>query len=314
MECAATLFLGLAVIHTFLAPSLHKRGRRFARGSFPRSALSLLGEVEAVFPLWALGVIALLGIWQGGNAAAQFLGDLDFTEPGFVFVVMAISATRPILGLARYGITSIASALPFSKGSSFVFVCLVLGPLMGSFLTEPAAMTVTALLLKEEVFDRPLSPFLKYALLGTLFVNVSVGGVLTPFAAPPVLMVAKVWGWDFPFVFSHFGWKAVLAVVANAGWVVALGRKEWRHVKPASARMETPLWLVGLHLLFLIAVVRAAHFPIFFGIFFLGFLLLAKATAALQSPLRLKESLMVAAFLGGLVVLGSWQGWWLNRL
>ena len=39
---------------------------------------------------------------------------------------------------------------------------------------------------------------------------------LTPFAAPPVLMVASKWQWDALFMFSHFGWKAASAVFFNA--------------------------------------------------------------------------------------------------
>ena len=74
---------------------------------------------------------------------------------------------------------------------------LMVGPLFGSFITEPAAMTICALLLGAPVL-RPASPAprLKYATLGLLFVNVSIGGTLTHFAAPPVLMVARPWGWD----------------------------------------------------------------------------------------------------------------------
>jgi len=53
---------------------------------------------------------------------------------------------------------------------------------------------------------------LKYATLGLLFVNVSIGGTLTHFAAPPVLMVERPWGWDTPFMLAHFGWRAALAI------------------------------------------------------------------------------------------------------
>ena len=60
-----------------------------------------------------------------------------------------------------------------------------------SLITEPAAMTLGALMLRERVFSAAVSNKLKYATLGVLFVNVSIGGTLTPFAAPPVLMVTS---------------------------------------------------------------------------------------------------------------------------
>ena len=79
----------------------------------------------------------------------------------------------------------------------------------GSFITEPAAMTICALLLGRQILRAQARPRLKYATLGLLFVNVSIGGTLTHFAAPPVLMVARPWGWDTAFMVSHFGWRAV---------------------------------------------------------------------------------------------------------
>ena len=86
-------------------------------------------------------------------------------------------------------------------------------PVAGSFITEPAAMTICALLLARQFFDLEPSTRLKYATLGLLFVNVSIGGTLTHFAAPPVLMVARPWDWDLLFMLSHFGWRAALAIV-----------------------------------------------------------------------------------------------------
>ena len=52
-----------------------------------------------------------------------------------------------------------------------------------------------------------------YLTIGVLFVNISIGGALTNFAAPPILMVAGTWGWDTAFVFQTFGIKAGIAVL-----------------------------------------------------------------------------------------------------
>ena len=43
------------------------------------------------------------------------------------------------------------------------------------------------------------------ATLGVLFVNISIGGTLTPVAAPPVLMVADIWNWDLRPMLLNFG-------------------------------------------------------------------------------------------------------------
>ena len=99
-----------------------------------------------------------------------------------------------------------------------VWLCLAVVPLVGSLITEPAAMTLAALMLAPLVFRAGIPERLKYGALGVLFVNVSIGGTLTSFAAPPVLMVASTWQWDSAYMASHFGWRAAIAVVINALW------------------------------------------------------------------------------------------------
>jgi hypothetical protein len=104
---------------------------------------------------------------------------------------------------------------------------LTLGPLLGSFITEPATMTICALLLVRKFYALEPSPGLKYATLGLLFVNISVGGTLTHFAAPPVLMVAAPWGWGTGHMLLHFGWKAATGIaISNLLYWIAF-RKEF---------------------------------------------------------------------------------------
>jgi hypothetical protein len=86
---------------------------------------------------------------------------------------------------------------------------LAVVPLLGSLVTESAAMTIAALTLAPVVFRSALPEAPKYLAIGVLFVNVSIGGTLTSCAAPPVLMVASTWNWDSAFMRSTFGWKAV---------------------------------------------------------------------------------------------------------
>ena len=309
----------LAILHTFLAQPLRRLGDRFESGSLAENVFHLLGELEAVFALWSVVLFAFLVFRGGYGSAAHYVESLSFREPAFVFVIMAVSVTRPLIDFASAVISACARLLPLPKTTAFVFSALVLGALSGSLITEPAAMVLTALLLKERLFDAPgASRGLKYAVLGTLFVNVSVGGVLTPYAAPPVLMVASKWNWDLLYMLQHFGWKAVVAVLVNAGLVVAFHWKALgRLVVPAKAktgRASSPFWLTALHVFLLGAVVFNAHsIALFCGVFLL-FLAIAEVTREYQTPLKIKESLMVATFLAGLVVLGELQNVWLEPL
>ena len=60
--------------------------------------------------------------------------------------------------------------------------------------------------------------------------NVSIGGTLTHFAAPPVLMVARHWSWDLGFVFGHFGWRAMTAIVVSTLTYFVAFRRELRQL------------------------------------------------------------------------------------
>jgi hypothetical protein len=228
---------------------------------------------------------------------------------------MVIAATRPILQTTKSAVALMARAIPLPDGVVTYFLVLAGVPLLGSFITEPAAMTLAALILSERIFASGISERLKYATLGVLFVNVSIGGTLTPYAAPPVLMVAGKWGWDLSFMLSHIGWKAALAVLVNAAGVTALFARELAALRPAATAgrdSAVPFVLVLAHLAFLAGVVLFAHHPAVFMGLFLFFLGVAHAYERFQDRLILREGLLVAFFLAGLVVLGGQQQWWLQ--
>jgi len=199
-----------------------------------------------------------------------------------------------------------------------VWLCLALVPVLGSLITEPAAMTLAALMLAPRVFRQGPPEWLKYGALGVLFVNVSIGGTLTSFAAPPVLMIASAWQWDSAFMASTFGWRACVAVVINASAVTLLLRKHLSAPMPEQraddAPDDVPPIVSLIHLAFLASVVASAHHPVIFLGIFLMFLGFSQAYGRYQSPLILKESLLVAFFLAGLVVLGGMQQWWLQPI
>ena len=168
-----------------------------------------------VFGLWAVVLVAAISWGRGWETAKHYLNDtVNYTEPLFVIVIMALASTRPIVVFAERAMGKVA-ALGKGTPAAWWFVLLSVGPLLGSFITEPAAMTICALLLARQFYDLNPSTRLKYATLGLLFVNVSIGGTLTHFAAPPILMVARPWAWDLTYVMTHFGWRTLLAVFGS---------------------------------------------------------------------------------------------------
>jgi predicted cation transporter len=308
---AAALF-AVAILHTFST----KFFERLAHARPAHAGLwHLLGEVEVVFGFWAMVLaIAMLAI-DGAEATTDYIDSRNFAEPMFVFAIMVIAGSRPILQTAMTSVRLAARAVPLPGGMGFFIVVLALVPLLGSFITEPAAMTLAALILADRIFSRGISSRLKYASLGVLFVNVSIGGALTPFAAPPVLMVAGKWEWDIGFMLSTLGWKAAIAVAVNAIGAALLFRKELARLpltESGNGAAPAPLALVAVHFAFLAGVVVFAHHPAMFMGLFLFFLGVANAYQRHQDRLILREGLLVAFFLAGLVVLGGQQQWWLQ--
>jgi hypothetical protein len=339
----ATVIFLLAIVHTFaaawftgLAHRLQHRAdeRARARGRTPlpsvlAEVMHFLGEVEVVFGLWAVVLMVVLTASKSWFTASHYLNDtVNYTEPLFVVVIMALASTRPIVGFAEAALSKVAG-LGGKTPAAWWIAILTIGPLLGSFITEPAAMTICALLLARQFFDCRPSARLKYATLGLLFVNVSIGGTLTHFAAPPVLMVARPWGWDTAFMMSHFGWRSALAIAASTVVYFAIFRGELRalaaRVPPvdieqpeenhttaaATTLLPVPAWITITHLLFMAWTVFNAHYPALFVGGFLFFLGFARATTPYQSKIELKAPLLVGFFLGGLVIHGGLQGWWI---
>jgi hypothetical protein len=230
---------------------------------------------------------------------------------------MVIAATRPIIDLAGVVLYALSRLLPLEKPVAYYFTLLSIGPLLGSFITEPAAMTLSALLLRQRYFSKNAPQSFLYATVGVLFVNISIGGTLTPYAAPPVLMVADRWGWDIAAMLTLFGWKAAIAVAVNAAIVTFAHRSFLRDLPTMSAalgKLEVPGWIIAVHLAFLTGVVLFSHHPLVFAGLFLFFLGFADAYRRYQSRLMLREGLLVGFFLAGLVVIGGQQVWWLQPM
>lgn len=316
----STVLFVCALIHTFLASQITRFSHRLAKDSFFRAVLHLLGEVEIVFGFWAAVFITYMAISNDSQLAIGYIEKLKFTEPLFVFVVMVICATRPVLHTAQQLMIFISTVLQktFRLPAVLVdiFVLAGIGPLLGSFITEPAAMTVVALLFFAMI--EKLNKHTLYALLAILFVNVSVGGAMTPFAAPPILMVANKFGWDFQYTLMNFAWKSAAICILNSILLVLIFRKDlkagMRPLMDIKNSISSPLWLQGTHIFFLAMIVLTNHYSNVFMALFLFFIGVTAATKRYQEPLRLRESLLVGFFLAGLMVFGEFQQWWLQPI
>ncbi len=339
-NAVATAVFFMAIIHTFAAARFaalahrvqHRHDADTRARAMPPSpslraeALHFLGEIEVVFGLWAVVLLVAITAHAGWAVATHYVSEtVNYTEPLFVVVIMALASTRPVVGFAESALRRVAAAGGATPAAWWGAI-LTIGPVLGSFITEPAAMTICALLLGRQFYDLQPSTRLKYATLGVLFVNISIGGTLTQFAAPPVLMVARLWGWDMPFMAVNFGWRAVLAIALSTTAYFIHFRQELRSLAGRSpvpenerpdddatgpALLPVPLWVVTVHLAFMAWTVFNAHYPaLFLGgfLFFLGF---ARATAPYQSRTELKTPLLVGFFLAGLVIHGGLQGWWI---
>ncbi len=334
----ATAIFFVAILHTFatsqftaLANAVQARHDRrlLAAGQPPSPSvmaglLHFLGEVEVVFGLWAAVLLVALSAYAGWTTARNYINaGVNYTEPLFVVVIMTLASTRPIIAAAESSLRRVANVAGGTPAAWWITI-LTIGPLLGSVITEPGAMTICALLLARQFYDLEPSARLKYATLGLLFVNVSVGGTLTHFAAPPVLMVARRWEWDTTYMLAHIGWRAVLASIVSTSSYFFVFRREFRVLAakpavpdvdrpedPADALLPVPTWLTAVNMAFMAWTVFNAHYPaLFLGgfLFFLGF---ARATASYQSRIELKTPLLVGFFLAGLVIHGSLQAWWI---
>jgi hypothetical protein len=338
---ASIIFL-LAILHTFLTPKFRHwahvvearhgsngrphvaddEGNQVPEVSFGGQILHFLGEVEAVFGIWTVILGIAIVLCKGWGTAVDYLGHkVDFSEPMFVMVIMALASTRPLMRLAERCLFLVSTLGGATLGAWWMSI-LIVGPLFGSLITEPGAMTISALLLARQFYHYRPSPTLAYATIGLLFVNVSVGGTLTQFAAPPMVMAAGPWHWGFVYMISHFGWKAFVGIVCSTTLYRLVFRGEFaklNHEYLTIGRALTqgggayiPSWIIGAQIAFLVFVVSVAHYPALFIGAFLFFMAFAQATAHYQKKLDLRPPLLVGFFLAGLVVHGGLQSWWLE--
>jgi len=314
-ELGASIIFAIAVLHTFCSSYFES----LAKNNPKHSGLwHLLGEVEIVFGFWAAILIIYISLVDHLGSAKSYLEGRNFTEPLFVFAIMIVAGSKPILYFSTQLLHWLARALQLllrtRSAPILYFLTLGVTPLLGSLITEPAAMTLAAFLLRDLVYRHQCAKALLFGTLGVLFVNISIGGTLTDFAAPPVLMVASTWGWSSAFMFSNFGLESCIAIFINALGATLIFHRQLIEPSASNKEVKVPIAVILMHLLFLLGVVVFAHDPIIFIWLLLFFIGYTTAYPKHQSPLILKEALLVGFFLAGLVVLGALQGWWLQPI
>jgi hypothetical protein len=435
----ATLIFLLAIIHSFLSSKLleiayklkeeHEQKiilKEAPKGSLHHGAeaLHFLGEIETVFGVWAIALLGAIVAFFNWTTAVHYLTySVNFTEAFFVIVIMTLASSRPILKLSEGIMAKIARRLGGTI-TAWWFTIMTLGPILGSFITEPAAMTITALLLVKKFYVLEPSSKLKYATIGLLFVSISIGGTLTHFASPPVLMVAGPWGWDLVYMITNFGWKALIGICLINFVYYFLFRNEFKalqkkfkelsleeqvlasyldrremedewdevislvkeeldvkryiedkaeavgakmreqmgavYIEKLSARGveselanrlfnkrfdeimlfrlrrelplilsenqrasftdpewdkradQVPAWVTLIHIVFMVWTILNAHYPALFVPGLLFYLAFSQVTSPYQNNIDLKSPLLVGFFLGGLVIHGGVQGWWIE--
>jgi hypothetical protein len=315
-----TLFFALALIHTFCVSYFAEWSKKYEKGSVLETFLHLLSEVEIVFGFWAFLFLSLWATKEGLQTVIDYQQSLNLTEPLFIFCIMILASTRPMvrvaLSLILFVSRKLSQIIPLNPILVQFFILFTLGPLIGSLITEPAAITIVALLLYRMIDIQKIDSKLLYGLLALMFVNISVGGALTHFAAPPILIVARVWNWSLQDVFMYLGEAAISAVLINTTlFIFVMNKKIISMLKPMSADHDPiPKWVIATHLMFLISIVLTSHYSQVFVGLFLIFIGLTTVTQKYQDALKFREALLVGFFLGGLIVFGSFQKWWLDPL
>ena len=241
---ASIIFL-LAIIHTLMSSWFHKLAHNFdekhqllvSQGKHHKKSESiwgglfhLIGEVEVVFGLWSLVLGVAIYFYYDWHTFVGYVDGLGYKEAIFILVIMTIASSRPILKLFENIMGRIVKVFKGSLDAWWFTILLMSAPL-SSLITGPAAMTISAFLLAEKFFSLNPSNRLKYSTIALLFINVSIGGGLTNFASPPILMVAGVWNWGNGFMLSTFGPPVLLSVIIPTVMYYFLFKKDFAALK-----------------------------------------------------------------------------------
>ncbi|MBP6226048.1 MAG: hypothetical protein KA439_13375, partial [Rhizobacter sp.] len=109
IELIAAVIFAIALLHTFSVKFFERLAHRSPRNA---GLFHLLGEIEVVFGFWAFVLIAFMAAVEGGQKAIDYAESRQYTEPLFVFVIMVVAASRPVLETIRALVEAVARLLP----------------------------------------------------------------------------------------------------------------------------------------------------------------------------------------------------------
>ena len=116
MQTIGLVLFVVALLHTFSTHMFEVLAHRHPRHA---GLFHLLGEVEVVFGFWAFVLMGFMALVEGRTAAVDYAESRHYTEPLFVFVVMVVAASRPVLEAARAA--EVASQIAVAYGSPEFF-------------------------------------------------------------------------------------------------------------------------------------------------------------------------------------------------
>jgi Putative Na+/H+ antiporter len=115
IEKLSTILFFCALLHCFSVSSFSKISEHFKKGSALEAFFHLLSEVEIVFGFWAFIFLVIWFLIEGSDVVIKHQQSLNMTEPLFIFCIMILSSTRPIVAVAR------SAVLNLSKGVTYLF-------------------------------------------------------------------------------------------------------------------------------------------------------------------------------------------------
>lgn len=117
---------------------------------------------------------------------------------------------------------------------------------------------------------------------------------------------------------KNFGWKGVVAILISTSAVAYRFRQELLAASgihgEAESASKSSFGICLAHTAFLALIIASSHHITVFMALFLFFLGLVSVTREFHHSLKLKEGMLVSFFLGGLIVIGGPQRWWLESL
>src|SRR5271165_1803307 len=328
LNLVASIIFFAAIIHTFLTAQFRKIAYRYQKRYeaiedllhakdgppdlgkkrdkliFRAQLFYFMGEVESVFGIWLIPLFIAIIAFHGWSTMVDYVGNVNVADAIFVVVIMTMASSLPII---RFTETVIARVSAIGKGTpaSWWLAILTLGPLLGSFITGPAAMTICALLLRHRFYSLKPSERLKYATLGP-----AVRQHLPRRGIDPVCISA---GCDRR---EHL--EMGPGVHANPFRLESCHRDHLvQFAVPYVFRRESPGLnptfqtkskikkcagqFPGIHFLFLCWTVANAHYPVLVILGLLFFLAFGSATRLNQHAIALRSPLLVGFFLAALI-------------